>query len=528
MSEHRSTGWAARRDQYAVPVLFNPYTGDPRDVRDVQSDPQGILIVPPGKVEMLAAKPTHQQGLQVANPPAAPVRPVQDLHFFKQVLSVAIAGLYEHYKQDVLKTFSIDELSEVADLSESLQPRKVEDIYKQMWVMLSTPPAQPAPAPAIPMHRIADVESDEIGDMRPGRAYREGWNACRAAMLKAQPAPVQEPVAWLIPGSITTNPELAKVNGDKAVALGKISTQQWNPEDHYKDGWRDALESVKRATQPGAQPAPDNMSSILSELNALYGKITPPPYFVAPDRRGIGLSGNRWTANGAFQNVLKEGVSRHGGTSADNMRFICSVVNSWTQISVMLATPPAGQPEREPVTVAIEHCLSARNERAACPHTVSTPAAVMADLKWAVTELEALDDATVQVVIDVLKRHLVAGSFTPAQPAQPEIAPDYWIGYGLQAHTEKPFEGATPVWTSPPAQRQPLIAWQPIETAPKDGSSYLIADAVRGFVAPHIRGVIHNNPGTSWDWQYGEEATHWMPLPDAPAAHGITGEKTCE
>jgi hypothetical protein len=36
-------------------VLFNPYTGEPRDVRDVQSDPQGILILPPGRVEMLAA-----------------------------------------------------------------------------------------------------------------------------------------------------------------------------------------------------------------------------------------------------------------------------------------------------------------------------------------------------------------------------------------------------------------------------------------------------------------------------------------
>ena len=28
--------------------------------------------------------------------------------------------------------------------------------------------------------------------------------------------------------------------------------------------------------------------------------------------------------------------------------------------------------------------------------------------------------------------------------------PDYWLGYGLQAHTEKPFEGATPVYTTPP------------------------------------------------------------------------------
>jgi hypothetical protein len=29
--------------------------------------------------------------------------------------------------------------------------------------------------------------------------------------------------------------------------------------------------------------------------------------------------------------------------------------------------------------------------------------------------------------------------------------PDYWLGYGLQAHTEKPFEDATPLYTTPPA-----------------------------------------------------------------------------
>jgi hypothetical protein len=39
--------------------------------------------------------------------------------------------------------------------------------------------------------------------------------------------------------------------------------------------------------------------------------------------------------------------------------------------------------------------------------------------------------------------------------AQPEQEPDYWFGYGLQAHTEKPFEGATPIYTHPP-QRKPL------------------------------------------------------------------------
>jgi hypothetical protein len=155
------------------------------------------------------------------------------------------------------------------------------------------------------------------------------------AELAAQPK--QEPVAW-------------RLNGESSLGHGKVFGE-WKSGKPPKDvadlasvdkNW--SLEFASTTPPAAAQPAPDNMSSILSELNALYGKITPPPYFVAPDGRGIGLSGNRWTANGAFQNLLKEGVSRHGGTSADNMRFICSVVNSWTQISVMLATPPAAAP----------------------------------------------------------------------------------------------------------------------------------------------------------------------------------------
>lgn len=40
----------APTDQDHPPVLFNPYTGKPRDPRDVSSDPQGVLIIPPGAV----------------------------------------------------------------------------------------------------------------------------------------------------------------------------------------------------------------------------------------------------------------------------------------------------------------------------------------------------------------------------------------------------------------------------------------------------------------------------------------------
>jgi hypothetical protein len=53
----RTTGWAAPRDRYVPPVLFNPYTGEPRDMRDVQSDPQGILLAPPGAAMLAAAPP---------------------------------------------------------------------------------------------------------------------------------------------------------------------------------------------------------------------------------------------------------------------------------------------------------------------------------------------------------------------------------------------------------------------------------------------------------------------------------------
>ena len=37
---------------------------------------------------------------------------------------------------------------------------------------------------------------------------------------------------------------------------------------------------------------------------------------------------------------------------------------------------------------------------------------------------------------------------------QPAQEPDYWLGYGLQAHDEKPFEGATPLYT------HPALSWQ--------------------------------------------------------------------
>ncbi|TYK74308.1 hypothetical protein FSY45_19275 [Comamonas sp. Z1] len=48
MNKAHTTGYVAPVGRYVPPVLFNPYTGEPRDARDIASDPKGMLIVPPG------------------------------------------------------------------------------------------------------------------------------------------------------------------------------------------------------------------------------------------------------------------------------------------------------------------------------------------------------------------------------------------------------------------------------------------------------------------------------------------------
>lgn len=77
------------------------------------------------------------------------------------------------------------------------------------------------------------------------------------------------------------------------------------------------------------------------------------------------------------------------------------------------------------------------------------------------------------------------------------------------------------------ASGTPVDDWRPIETRPKGDDhlygTYLIANA-KGQVAPCIRGIIHNNVGSAWDWNYGEAATHWMPLPAPPSRVQAVGE----
>ena len=134
----------ADRDKPVTPVEYKPVISNVgADANMLWPDTMyGLLPKGTGKITLHESKPmivAHAIEKDQAAQPA----PVQELDaaFFRQVLSVAIAGLYAHYKDDVLRVFTLDDLQKVVDLAEPLQLQQVEDIYKRAWEMLTTPPA---------------------------------------------------------------------------------------------------------------------------------------------------------------------------------------------------------------------------------------------------------------------------------------------------------------------------------------------------------------------------------------------------
>ena len=77
-----------------------------------------------------------------------------------------------------------------------------------------------------------------------------------------------------------------------------------------------------------------------------------------------------------------------------------------------------------------------------------------------------------------------------------------------------------------------MSEWQPISTAPKDGTRILVfdvsehyGDEPKGTNITVVRYVSYSkkdyrSPGGYWDSPYGpcraDNATHWMPLPNPP------------
>lgn len=47
---------------------------------------------------------------------------------------------------------------------------------------------------------------------------------------------------------------------------------------------------------------------------------------------------------------------------------------------------------------------------------------------------------------------------------------------------------------------------------PEYNATYIVKNA-KGQVAPMINGIIHNNVGTPWDWDFCEPITGWCEMP---------------
>jgi len=110
-----------------------------------------------------------------------------------------------------------------------------------------------------------------------GNSVMQGC-ACQNSMQAppaAQPAPVQEPVAWMVTWNEQATGNLFLHKQDAAIEMQRLdllhpqdrhsvlnlyttppaaqpAPVQWNPKDHYNDGWKDAMNSI--AAQPEQEP----------------------------------------------------------------------------------------------------------------------------------------------------------------------------------------------------------------------------------------------------------------------------------
>ena len=85
------------------------------------------------------------------------------------------------------------------------------------------------------------------------------------------------------------------------------------------------------------------------------------------------------------------------------------------------------------------------------------------------------------------------------------------------------------------AQRQAAPTWQPIDTAPKDGTWILLAGDSGYTTTPFRVSVCQYSFDTYYSWwrdhagdnfrDDGDEPTHWMPLPPAPPTPKTLSEK---
>ena len=64
--------------------------------------------------------------------------------------------------------------------------------------------------------------------------------------------------------------------------------------------------------------------------------------------------------------------------------------------------------------------------------------------------------------------------------------------------------------------RRQRMEWQPIETAPLDGTAFIVADETGARVVSFQPSIGAFSPGGGNIFNWSENPTHWMPLPAPP------------
>lgn len=124
--------------------------------------------------------------------------------------------------------------------------------------------------------------------------------------------------------------------------------------------------------------------------------------------------------------------------------------------------------------------------------------------------------------LELHRRRITSGSMNPELERQIEIA----TGKSIEHLRNTPLSEQKKEWTKPKAEQGD--AWQPIETAPQDGTSVLISSSFRvgessyGVCRRQHDGFVANGGYPCWraeDRQkvFPGKITHWMPLPNPPA-----------
>lgn len=118
---------------------------------------------------------------------------------------------------------------------------------------------------------------------------------------------------------------------------------------------------------------------------------------------------------------------------------------------------------------------------------------------------------------------------TPEDSLTPIMVMDYIKELELPADDDRSYakgftQGYSEGWDD--GEDKTMSDWQPMETAPKDGSYVLIFDGEDVVMARWLKSKINERWSDDWydDKDYNADAIFWMPLPEPPKLEN--GEKT--